>query len=322
MVYIVLLNWNGWQDTITCLESIKLLNSSKYKVVICDNNSTDESYDKISKWCQHQEVTKSHIDKTEFKELDVTTSKKYKSGVGNGYYLIQTGNNLGYAGGNNVGIGFAMHQSDCNYVWLLNNDTTVTPTSLSAILSCMESNKQVGICGSRMVYENNRQRLQGFGGILNKSFMTTKHFMEGRPADLKVDSKYVNSQIDYVIGASMLLSKELLDDIGFLCEDYFLYYEELDFVIRTKKAGYKVSCAVNSVVYHKEGASTSGISDFSDFLQVKNRLVFSKKFFPKQYTLVWLSLILVFFNRVRKKKLSQAYRVLKIIALRERATFK
>lgn len=310
-VYIVILNWKGAEDTIACLKSLSLLEDVKYRVVICDNNSLDGSYelirdkiDEIPIFCEKKLV-----------ELTRFDAENYVIKNEDAVYLIQTGNNLGFSGGNNVGIRFSLNQADMNYVWLLNNDTEVTPKSLYYMLKRSQSDEGIGICGSRMVYHHDRSILQGLGGTYNRWLGTTHHYAAYKASDTAFDDDEISSRIDYVIGASMLLKKELLEVVGLLCEDYFLYFEELDITCRAFAAGFKHSISTDSIVFHKEGGSTGHVlqkSKYSDLLSIKNRVVFSKKFYPKYTFFVRIGLLGVIFNRLKRKQFDRAVYILKV----------
>ena len=102
-VYIVILNWNGWQDTLECLASVVKLNYQNYQVVVVDNGSTDGSVGRIKEWIASQRAARA--------------------------LLVETGKNLGYAGGNNAGLRYGLARGDLAYAWVLNNDTTVDPNA-------------------------------------------------------------------------------------------------------------------------------------------------------------------------------------------------
>ncbi|WP_336185614.1 glycosyltransferase family 2 protein [Klebsiella grimontii] len=316
MIYIIVLNWNGITDTISCLESLLKLNYKNTKIVVCDNGSTDNSIEKINKWYTSIDIKKN----LEYAKIDIVNVNNYSTLENTpGLYIIDIGKNLGYAGGNNVGIKFALNQQDMDSVWILNNDTIVNENSLSLMRATLENDQNIGVCGSRLVYFDDREKLQGLGGLFNPVLCTSKHYKAYERADKIFDNENVSSNIDYVIGASMLIKRAVLESIGGLCEDYFLYYEEIDYCIRAKKLGYRVFVCTESVVYHKEGASTKknqkGI--LADYYSVRNRLLISKKFYPKYYALVYLSIWLVLLNRVRRKEFHKAKNVLKILTFRK-----
>src|SRR3981081_193336 len=140
-VYVVLLKWKGWKDTIECLESVLRLSYPRYTVIVCDNASSDGSMEKIQGWAKGFVATS--CDSPDLARLTLPSIPKplgfdyiFPSGAagtslssGSRLLLIQTGANLGFAGGNNVGIRYALARGDCDYIWLLNNDTVVEPDS-------------------------------------------------------------------------------------------------------------------------------------------------------------------------------------------------
>lgn len=281
-VYIVVLNWNGWRDTIECLSSLMNLKYKKFTVVVCDNASADESEDEIKKWIKSHE------------SLNIM--------------YIQTGANLGFAGGNNVGIRYALSQEDCDYIWFLNNDTVVDPMALSNLLMFMKANKQIGICGSTLMNYYDNSVLQGYGGRFNHILgyaYTVKNICD-------------ICKMDYPIGASMLVSREFILDVGLMCEDYFLYYEELDWSIRGRRKGYMVSCAVDSIVYHKEGASIgshanlSSKSIMSDYYIQRNKLWIIKKFYPRNVITVRTGMLIGVMRRLLHSEFAKAFQQLEI----------
>lgn len=315
MVYIIVLNWKGAADTIACLNSLFFLKDVKFRIVVCDNASPDNSYPDIRDWLINQKKQSSGymtncclIELSKEDSLHYLIPEEDKS-----IYLIQTGANLGYAGGNNVGIRFAMNQPDMSYVWVLNNDTEVEPDSLYHMVKRCESNTKIGICGSKLVYHHDRSKLQGIGGLYNPWLCTTKHYAAFSDSQSEFDDIAVAKKIDYIIGASILLTKPLLEKVGLLCEDYFLYYEEIDLALRAKGI-FSLGVASNSIVYHKEGASMDGgRSVLSDSYSVRNKIKVTKKFYPQYYLFVYLSLILVLLNRLRRLEFKKALGVLYII---------
>ena len=305
MIYIIVLNWKGAADTIACLNSLFFLKDVKFHIVVCDNASPDNSYSDIRDWLINQKQQSSgYMESCSLIELTNDDSLHYLiHEEDKSIYLIQTGANLGYAGGNNVGIRFAMNQPDMSYVWVLNNDTEVEPDSLYYMVERCESDPKIGICGSKLVYHHDRSKLQGLGGIINPWLCTTKHYAAFEKSDVVFKDDEVEKNIDYIIGASMLLSRSLLERVGLLCEDYFLYYEEVDLAQRAKPY-FKIGVASDSVVYHKEGASTGGNKSFiSDSCYLKNRLLIAKRFFPKSYWVVRVSYIITLFNRLHRFQL-------------------
>ena len=308
MVYIVVLNWNGFADTADCLSSLLTLVGCEFKIVVCDNDSHDDSYANLVDWGYERNDRGLVVKEVGLAEISVDISMESYN-----LFFIKNNSNLGFAGGNNPGIRFALNQSDMKYAWLLNNDTEVDSHALTALLNKCCSNKKIGVCGSKLVYFHNRSLLQGVGGVYNPWLCTSKHYGAFLPSDTIFDEKKVDNSIDYVIGASMLISKECLQEIGILCEDYFLYYEEIDFCLRAKKK-FEIATCTESIVYHKEGASTeSGKSYLADYYSVRNRLRVTKKYYPYHIVTVWSSLAIVAINRLRRLEFKKMLVVLKIM---------
>jgi GT2 family glycosyltransferase len=292
-VYVVILNWNGWRDTIECLESVFRLDHAQLSVVLCDNASSDGSMEKIEGWANGHTPASCNVPDLEhlilppipkpiafesISALGIATN----SSPGARLVLIQTGANLGFAGGNNVGIRYALACGDCDYVWLLNNDTVVEPDSLSAMVKIVEADAKLGICGSQLRSYAPPHEVQTMGGRRYSRW-------SGRTRPLQSpDTPQVSTSLgapDYVEGASMLISRRYLETVGLLEESYFLYCEELDLAARARPA-FHFGFASESIVYHKEGASIGSAqgranrSTLSEFYQARNRIVFSRRYYP------------------------------------------
>jgi len=191
----------------------------------------------------------------------------------------------------------------------------VEPESLLHLVSRCDADKSIGICGSRLIYSETPDKLQGLGGIYSPLFCRTTIFAALEDSKKLFDDNEVENSIDYVIGASMLLRRELLTTVGLLDEGYFLYFEELDLAFRARPH-FKISCASKSIVYHKEGASTKSSSNpVSDFLSIRNRLRFTllnnKIFLPT----VWAGIFGSLFNRIKNREFEKSLNILRIILL-------
>lgn len=310
MVYIIVLNWKNAVDTIACLDSLFKLKNTDFKIVVCDNSSPDDSYQEIRQWlCQND-----YLSSRKLIELDRETAEQYLIPANeDGVYLVQTGANLGYAGGNNVGIRLAMQQPDMRYVWVLNNDTEVDENALTHLVNKCKQDPKIGICGSKLVYHHDRRCIQGLGGTYNSWLGTTQHYAAWDDSSKKFNDILVAEEIDYIIGASMLLTRSLLEQVGLLSEDYFLYYEEIDICLRAKGL-FSLGIESNSIVYHKEGASTEkGKSITSDYYSIKNRIVISKKFNKHTLPMIYCTFIVVAINRLRRLEFVKFANIIKIL---------
>ncbi|HLR24626.1 MAG TPA: glycosyltransferase family 2 protein [Fodinibius sp.] len=287
-VYIILVNWNGWKDTVECLQSLQKLDYPNYSIVVVDNGSTDQSVQQI---------------RQRFPDI----------------HLIENEENLGFAGGNNVGIRNALER-EADYIWLLNNDTVVEKQALTHLVERMEKEPDLGICGSRLIYYHRRDTIQVLGGgRYNKWLATTENFGEHQPVKEPFDRLEIEKELDFIIGASMLVSPKFIDEIGLLSEDYFLYYEEIDWGIRAGSA-FKLGFAPESIVYHKEGASTGASnrrkgqkSRLSDYYLVKNRFKLTFKFYPHLLPLMYLTTIWTIINRMRRGQWDRIPMIIKLM---------
>lgn len=338
LVYIVILNWNGWGDTIECLESVFKNDYLNYKVIVCDNSSSDFSVEYIEKWCNgdlypflHKDNKLGNISRPfkekpikyfiyEGKDIEATNFPKNDADL----VIIKTGGNLGFAGGNNVGIRYALARDDFSHIWLLNNDTVIKFDALSHLMSRISNVPHAGICGSTLLYYNQPDIVQALGGATyNPFFASTKSIGALQKFDINVNEEQIGKKIDYVIGASMLVSKDFLKKIGLMCEDYFLYYEEIDWAYRGRKDFSQVY-AKNSIVYHKEGASIGSNSDakkkskLSDYYGIVNRLKFTKNNCQVYYPFVYLTLFAILLNRIRRKQFDRVKMIWQIILFKEK----
>lgn len=291
-VAIIILNWNGWKDTIACLDSLFPHIASNMQVIVCDNASTDGSVENIKAWASGANLK--HVQPSfviekanlpiDFIEYSRTEAETRADRDNHPLVIIRTGGNLGFAGGNNVGLRYAMARG-FDYFWLLNNDTVVNKSSLNELVKKIAGDPRIGMCGSTLVYYHKPNIIQAMGGAkYDWSTSIGSHLGVGNlVSDLEsVEENSIEKEIQYVVGASMLVTRDFIETIGLMSEDYFLYFEEIDWAVRSRN-NYKLSWAKNSIVWHKEGGSIgsshhSRPSDTSLFYIYKNRIVFNKKY--------------------------------------------
>lgn len=241
-VYIIILNWNGREDTVECLESCRKLDYSPYEIVVVDNGSVDGS-------------------------------ESYIRSRFPGIRFIQTGANLGYAGGNNAGIRFALAEgADC--VWLLNNDTVVDPGALSALMEIAETDPAAGMVGSKILSYSQPSVLLYAGGHIDLAAGDSEHIGRGCVDDGRFD---LSLETGYITGCSLLVKRSVIEEVGLMNENYFLYFEETDWCVRAKRGGYKLVYAPGSVVYHKESVSVKKIKGIMHYYLTRNRLFFIRQ---------------------------------------------
>ncbi|SHN38043.1 hypothetical protein SAMN05192549_10938 [Duganella sacchari] len=306
-VAVVLLNWNGWVDTIECLETLLRSDYPDFRVIVCDNASTDGSLEHIQAWAEGRLEAGGAEG---FQRLRATPLAKPVPYVRLNaeqalqppahdvpLTLIDTGGNFGFAGGNNVGLRHALASGRFAYYWLLNNDTVVEPDSLGQLVARMAADRQAGIGGSTLRHYYAAQVVQVAGGsAYNPWRCRSTPLAANQPAAAPLDAAAIEQRMAYVAGASMMVSDAFLRDVGLMAEDYFLYYEEFDWA-RRAAGRYRLVYAPDSLVYHKEGGSIGTgargkLSATALYYLQHNRVKFTRRFFPARLPLLYASMLL------------------------------
>ena len=213
----VLLNWNGWQDTVACIDALKDGHYPHVQVVVVDNASSNDSVARIR--AAHPDIL-----------------------------LLESGSNLGFAGGNNVGIRHALAEG-AEFIWLLNNDTLPAPAALQELVVKAETDRQIGAVASVCYYADRPSTVQAWAGArVNLWVGYARNSTEPR-SDAWFDALY---------GASMLIRAQALREVGLLDEGFFFYLEETELCLRLREKGWRLAAAPDSKVLHKVSASTGG----------------------------------------------------------------
>ncbi len=247
-VSIIILNYNGLKDTIECLNSLKKITYQNYEVIVVDNASKGNDADILE--------------------------EKYKDYI----ILIRNKENLGFTGGNNVGIRKVLEEDKSDYILLLNNDTVVEPNFLDELVKVCQSNSKVGILGPKIYFydfEGRKDVIQSAGARIN---LWLGKF-EGKGGG-EIDKGQFDkiSEVDYVGGSCLLIKTEVIKKIGLFDEKYFLYFDETDLCIKAKKAGYLILFVPSSKIWHKQGASTKKENGTEIYYMTRNLFWFERKF--------------------------------------------
>jgi GT2 family glycosyltransferase len=319
-VSIIVLNWNGWLDTVECLESIYHLNYSNYHVIVVDNNSSDDSIEKINDYALGNIEVKSNFlkyDQTD-KPIEIITNKEYcdlekNSGSNKQLILITNYKNYGFAEGNNIGIEFALKKLNPNYILLLNNDTVVDKDFLNILVQEGEKDPKIGLIGPKIYYYDNPNIIWCIGGKIGWKLARGLHVGINEEDTGQYDEK-MNS--DYINGSAILIKRRVLDEIGLLDEKFFLYFEETDLALRASKNGYNSTYIPTSKIWHKVSKSGGGIKkEIGLYYITRNRWLFMKKwaskgdFFIFVITQILGAIVLPTFMSIyyKNKKLFSAY---------------
>jgi GT2 family glycosyltransferase len=248
-VWIVVLNWNGLRDTLVCLQSLLDVNHPGRRIVVVDNGSTDGSLDAL-----RAQASDAAFD------------------------LVEAGQNLGYAGGNNLGIRYALERG-ADFVMLLNNDTTVDPTLIDDLLSAAQRRPDAGCFGPWIYYMHDPDRLWFTRSDWSSDDSAFNAPGKGR---LAAELSKETTSTQYVCGAALLFRADVARKIGLLDERFFLVYEDSDWCFRARRAGFECISVPTARVLHKVGTSFgSEASPLRTYFSTRNRLLFAEKNRPR-----------------------------------------
>ena len=284
-VQILVLQYNNSADTVKCLQSLKSLDYPNFAVVIIDNASLTEHRERIKEF------------------LNSTHPEKLRNGAG---YSLQTNHsNLGYSGGNNLGIKYAL-EGGADYVLVLNNDTTVSTDFLTKMIEIGGSDSKIGIVGpaldegARAVCGGKIEWLKA--ELHHRDVQTTNYTLLTTRHSLPINSCLIPHMLDktnyrlqtgvYIPGAAMLIKRKVVEKIGLLDERYFLYFEDADYCLQARRAGYDLAVVPEAVIYHKVSSSTRELgAPTLLYYHYRNALLFNARNGP-----LWAKLLLPFWS--------------------------
>ena len=267
-VAVIILNWNGLEHTTECLESLKKISYPNCEVIVVDNGS------------------------------DGNDAELLRQRFGSYIRLIENDTNYGFAGGSNIGIRYALHSAVPDYVLLLNNDTVVDPEFLGWMVKTAHVDPAIGIVGAEICHYDAPDRLWSVWDRMN--------FWIGRPLETRqgtterTEAKEGDSgaqpspeMVDWATGCCLLIKKQVLEDIGLLDESYFIYWDDVEYCYRAKKAGCKTVYCSMAKVWHKVSKAAMGVPGFALYYGTRNRF-----WFVKEYATRWQyrSFLIYFFG--------------------------
>ncbi|EKF86022.1 glycosyltransferase family 2 protein [Methanobacterium formicicum] len=288
-VAIIIVNFNGWKDTIECLESVYNINYPNFSVVLVDNNSNDESLSKIREYCKGKlEIVSEFFDYNlmnkpiflqEFdndKNINENINhQNFSNNDSDSLILIKNKENYGFAEGNNIGIRFSLNNLDPAYILLLNNDTVVGKNFLDELVKTGENNREIGILGPKIYSYDNPDVIWSAGCKISWKLSRGIQISAN-----ELDQGQFNTQrkVEYVSGSAFLIKTEVIQKIGLMDRKYFLYFEESDWTLRANQAGYESLYVPTAEIWHKVSQSGGGMSKPTGLYYItRNRWIFMKK---------------------------------------------
>jgi GT2 family glycosyltransferase/ubiquinone/menaquinone biosynthesis C-methylase UbiE len=285
-VSIVILNWNGWKDTIECLESIYRIDYPNYDVIVIDNGSADHSIEKIKEYCAEKIVVDSKYFKYNPSNKPIKIFEISEDDVKKGNFdihlyekcetkrrliLIKAEDNHGYAGGNNLGIMFASEILKPEYFLILNNDVIADETFLSELVKIAVETR-AGIAGPKNYLYNdpNVLWLAWFNIDMKRGkpiFLGSREMNRGKYNQIRY--------VPFLAGSCLLIKKELIEDIGLFDEEYFCYWDETDYCMSARKAKYNIVFVPSARIWHKVSSSAKA---HAEYYIARNRFLFMKKY--------------------------------------------
>ncbi|MEI7918239.1 MAG: glycosyltransferase family 2 protein [Candidatus Saccharibacteria bacterium] len=277
-VAIVILNWNGANDTLDCLDSLQKQSYKDFQIVIVDNGSTDDSCKVLSKY-------------------QLSHSKNVE--------LIRNPKNFGFAGGVNTGIEWALN-GDYEYVALFNNDATADKDWLKNLISAID-HKNIGISTGLLLHQDGKT-IDSTG-----DWYSTWGLPFPRNRNDKTASAPTAEKVFSASGGASLYKTEVLRDIGLFDEDFFAYYEDTDVSFRAQLAGWKIAYTPDAIAYHKQGETSKKMPGFTVYQTFKNLPLLFIKNVPRGLLLsvgirFYFAYILMFANAVAKGSGKMAFK--------------
>lgn len=325
-VAIIVLNYQNWQDTLDCIQSLEASLYKNFSIFVVDNNSPNNSYQRLASHlyskCTHFEEPTTFRKFAASGELFHQVEKYLITHDQRNLeiFLLKSKVNGGYSSGNNIGLLAALTQKEYSLFWILNNDTNVSKSALTELVAyhkeSVDNGLKIGPIGSCLLYSNTNDTVQGVGGKFNKWTGSVRIQSPNEP--YKALKNQEKTSINYPIGASMLISLEQVQEVGLLNEKYFLYYEELDYCVRSSSLGWIPDYCHRSRVYHKQGGSTQTGSRFGnkknldiEIYKYKSYLLFYKLNFPKLLIIAYCRTMISMIKKIFTGKKAEAMMILR-----------
>jgi GT2 family glycosyltransferase len=326
-VSIFLLNWNFWQHTIECMESILKSDYPNFTIILIDQNSHNDSIDKIKSWANgdyNEEIETAykslvfplvkkpiHIAEMKVDSIQPDHTQIPESEYSARIILLKSPINYGFAIGNNICHDVARKMYDSKYYYILNNDTVIRSNAISELVNCMENQPEVGAAQSVIYYYSHPELIANAGGRI-LFWGQSKYYKKITPGSVK--------NISFINGCALFVSKETIERVGMLSDKFFFMEDDFNYSMRLKRQNIKKACVADSHVFHKIGLCADEMFENPEkrvMLFALNRMVDLKQFYTKINWRIWKNFALGYFYALMvlryKVKLKTAYRTSKLI---------
>lgn len=283
-VSIVILNWNGWRDTIECLSSLLRVDDVNFEVVVVDNASSDDSVAELVRWARSQSIP---LLMSAGPSPEPVDGKAERDVPGLQYVtLLCLSENIGFCAGNNLGLRHAQMRGVSHAV-ILNNDTIVDPGFLSPLVAFARANPSAGLLGCQIRYAMDRSKVWWAGGRFNW-WLGSRRLYDGRSYEEVPNEPYRTA---WVSGCMTFIPLAVFSKIGGYDERFFIWCDEWDLSLRADRAGYEIVVVPSSVIYHKVGRSLGLTSPLTYYYSARNLLLLRSEYLPGW---VWACFLIVY----------------------------
>lgn len=327
LVAVVVLNWNGGHDTIACLKSLAGSTYSNLRPIVVDNGSTDDSLVKLRAWRRTlagNEGAVAQIDTTGTSDYEWTRShglrpKPDSKSHRNWFLIIENGENLGFAAGNNVGLRLAL-VLNADFIWLLNNDTEVDRRCLEWQINLLQNEKSIDCLVPVILVRDAGGIVWNCGGKLLPGGLR-RYLYAGVGSHELPQSGW--QEVSLVTGCSLLLRKSVILTGGLLCEDFFFGEEDLEFSIRLRRLRKRAACSFEARVIHRVSGTFAGPALQSSmlgrvYIYYLNRFVHLRKYRPRLWV-IWRLTYVIYIVLFLRRRYSIPWRVTRNLVARLKA---
>ena len=305
---IITVNYRAADDTLECIESIEDGTGTPF-IVVVDNDSRDDSIQRFRSWVASHPDLEGEVEFRDASRIADPLTKRIT--------FIESPANGGFASGNNIGLRAASATPGIDLFWLLNNDTTVDPKACAQICDYFAAHPESGMAGTQLRLYHEPERFQLLNGMtFSKTTGAARGVHAGEPVSSICPASDVIERTDFICGASLIMTKAFFDEVGYLEEKFFLYYEEVDLAYRGKN--FPLGYVKDAIVFHKEGASAGSASQLSkrarsplsEYHHIRSKMIFARKHIPWALPLYFAQNMIIWLRRLARRQPLQARAVL------------